>query len=143
MAELDGVFYKEIVEQALRELPNEACGVIAADAGVPVKLYPMTNADGSPATYRLDGREQLRVFDEIEDQGWELLAFFHSHTHSQAYPSPTDLAQAHWRDPFTGDQIAAYPGTRYLILSLQHDEPELRAFRFEGGAPVEEDVRIT
>jgi proteasome lid subunit RPN8/RPN11 len=57
MAELDGVFYKEIVEQALREFPNEACGLIAAEAGVPVKVYAMTNADASPATYRLDGRK--------------------------------------------------------------------------------------
>ena len=53
MAELDGVYYKEIVEQALREFPNEACGLIAAEVGVPVKVYAMTNVDASPATYRL------------------------------------------------------------------------------------------
>ena len=57
MAELDGVYYKEIVEQALREFPNEACGLIAAEDGVPVKVYAMANADASPATYRLDGKE--------------------------------------------------------------------------------------
>ena len=69
MSELDGVFYKEIVEQGLREFPNECCGVIAAAGGVPVKVFTMTNADASPVTYRLDGKEQLRVFDEIDEQG--------------------------------------------------------------------------
>ena len=49
MAELDSVFYKEIVEQGLREFPNECCGVIAANGdGRPVKVFPMRNADASP-----------------------------------------------------------------------------------------------
>ena len=135
--------YDQMVSHALSGYPNEACGAVAGRDGKAVRVYPMRNAEESPVVYRFDEREQLQVFDEIEDQGWELLAFFHSHTHTEAYPSPTDLAQAHWRDPFTGDQVAAYAGTRYLILSLQDDEPVLRAFRFEGGAPVEEDVRIT
>ena len=94
MSELDGVFYKEIVEQALREFPNESCGVIAAADGVPVKVFPMKNADASPVTYRLDGKEQLQVFDEIDDQGWDLWAIYHSHTHSEAYPSETDIRLA-------------------------------------------------
>ena len=69
MAELDGVLYKEIVEQGLREFPNECCGLIAAVDGVPTKGFPMKNADASPATYRLDGTEQLRVFDQMERGG--------------------------------------------------------------------------
>src|SRR5918996_1594772 len=141
--ELPRALYEQIVSHALREYPNEACGVVAGVDGKAVRVYPMSNAEESPVVYRFDEREQLRVFDEIEGRGWELLAFFHSHTHTEAYPSPTDLMQAHWRDPFTGDQVAAYPETRYLILSLRDEEPVLRGFRFEGGAPVEEDVRIT
>ena len=90
MTELDGVLFKEIVEQALREFPNECCGLIAAEAGVPVKVFPMTNADASPATYRLDGKEQLKVFDDLDERGWDLWSIYHSHTHSDAYPSETD-----------------------------------------------------
>jgi proteasome lid subunit RPN8/RPN11 len=131
MAELDGVFYKEIVEQALRELPNEACGVIAAEAGVPVKLYPMTNADRSPATYRLDGREQLRVFDEIDERGWDLWAIYHSHTHTEAYPSETDR------------RLAFYPDSRYLVLSLEdHQQPVLRSFFIREGEVEEEELTV-
>ena len=132
MAELDGVFHKEIVEQALREFPNEACGVIAADSGVPVRVYPMTNADASPATYRLDGREQLLVFNELDERGWDLWAIYHSHTHSDAYPSDTDRRQAF------------YPDSRYLVLSLEdREDPLLRSFFIRDGKVEEEELTIT
>ncbi len=57
---------------------------------MPVKVFAMTNVDASPATYRLDGKEQLTVFDELDERGWDLWAIYHSHTHSEAYPSETD-----------------------------------------------------
>ena len=72
MTELDGVFFKEIVEHGLREFPNECCGVIAEDGdGRPVKVYPVRNIEASPSTYRLDGKEQLRVSEEIDERGLE------------------------------------------------------------------------
>jgi proteasome lid subunit RPN8/RPN11 len=132
LIELDGVFFKEIVEQGLREFPNECCGVIAAEDGSPVKVFQMTNADASPATYRLDGREQLKVFDEIEERGWDLWAIYHSHTHTEAYPSETDM------------RLAFYPEAWYLLLSLEdREEPKLRAFRILDGNIEEEELRIT
>jgi proteasome lid subunit RPN8/RPN11 len=140
--QLPRALYEEIVAHARTGLPNEACGVIAGDAGTPVQVYAMRNAERSPVVYRFDEREQLEVFNEIEEKGWELLAFFHSHTHTEAYPSPTDRAHAHWRDPITAEETPAYPGTRYLILSLSEEEPVLRAFNFRGGDPVEEEVSI-
>ncbi len=131
MSELDGVLYKEIVEQGLREFPNECCGVIAASEGVPVKVYPMKNADASPVTYRLDGKEQLHVFDEIDEQGWELWAIYHSHTHSDAYPSDTDV------------RLAFYPEARYILLSLANrEEPVIRSFRIADGEVTEEELSI-
>jgi len=131
VAELDGVLFKEIVEQALREFPNECCGLIAAEDGVAVKVFPMTNADASPATYRLDGKEQLKVFDELDERGWDLWAIYHSHTHSEAYPSETDT------------RLAFYPDSRYLVLSLQdRAEPVLRSFWIQEGAIDEEELQI-
>ena len=132
MAELDGVFTKEIVEQALREFPNEACGVIAAEAGVPVKVFTMTNADASPVTYRLDGKEQLTVFDEIDERGWDLWAIYHSHTHTEAYPSETDR------------KLAFYPDSRYLVLSVaDREHPVLRSFFIREGDVEEEELTVT
>ena len=131
MAELDGVFYKEIVEQALREFPNECCGLIAAEGDVPIKVFPMTNADASPVTYRLDGKEQLRVFDEMDERGWELWGIYHSHTHSEAYPSETDV------------KLAFYPEARYLLMSLaDRATPVLRSFRIDEGGVTEEELTI-
>ena len=132
MTDFDGVYFKEIVEQGLREFPNECCGVIAATAeGHPVKVFPARNIDASAVTYRLDGKDQLRISDEIDEQGWKTWGFYHSHTHSEAYPSKTDRAQAF------------YPETRYLILSLaDREQPKLRSFFIVDGEVEEEELTI-
>jgi proteasome lid subunit RPN8/RPN11 len=140
--DLDQIVFDEILAQARGELPNEACGLIAGKEGVPFRVYPMSNADGSPMTYRFDAKEQYRVMNEIEDEGLELYAIYHSHTHTEAYPSATDRARAHWKDPQTGDPAPIFPGTRYLILSLEGPHPVMRGFTFEGGDTLEEEVRI-
>jgi [CysO sulfur-carrier protein]-S-L-cysteine hydrolase len=132
MNELEGVFFKEIVEQGLREFPNECCGVIASSDGTPVKVFQMVNADASPVTYRLDGKEQLTVFDQIEEQGWEMWAIYHSHTHSDAYPSETDV------------RLAFYPDARYILLGLaDRTEPVMRSFSIVDGEVTEEELTIT
>jgi proteasome lid subunit RPN8/RPN11 len=132
-----------MVAHARSGFPNEACGLVAGLDGEALAVYPMRNAEASPVVYRFDEREQLQVFNEVDGKGWEILAFFHSHTHTEAFPSPTDRAQAHWIDPITLEEVPAYPQITYLILSLMDwDEPVLRAFRFEGGEPVQEEVRI-
>ena len=126
--ELDGALAKEIVDQGLREFPNECCGLIASEAGVPVKVFSMTNADASPVTYRLDGLEQLRVFDEIDERGWDLWAIYHSHTHSEAYPSETDV------------RLAMYPDARYILLSLaDRSAPVMRSFWIRDGVVTEQE----
>jgi proteasome lid subunit RPN8/RPN11 len=132
MAELDGVFYKEIVEQALREFPNESCGVIAGESDVPVKAYAMKNANASSDTYRFDAQEQFEVFDELDDRGWDIWAIYHSHTHSEAYPSETDI------------KLAFYPDSRYLLLSVaDREQPVLRSFFIRDGEVTEEELVIT
>ena len=132
MLEIDRVMFGDMVEHGLAVFPNEACGLLAGKEGRPVKFFPMTNQDASPVSYRLDPKEQLHAFDEIEDEGWELLAIYHTHTHSEAYPSETDRRQAF------------YPEAAYLVLSLSdRANPVLRGFRIEDGAVSEEDVRVT
>ena len=135
MTEFDGVFFKEIVEQGLRDFPNESCGVIAATRdGRLVKVFPATNIDASPNSYRLDPTEQFRITTEIEDLGWEMWGFYHSHTHTEGYPSTTDRAQLSY---------AFYPDTRCLILSLQdRDRPVLRSFFIRDGEVTEEELTI-
>ena len=132
MVELERTFFDEIVEHGMEEFPNEACGLIAAKEGHPIKVFPMRNADASPVSYRLDPKEQLQVFNEIDDEGWELHGIYHTHTHSEAFPSETDRSQAF------------YPESKYLLLSLQdRDNPVLRAFEIKDGDVAEEQVKIT
>ena len=131
MIELERSTYDEMVKQALAEFPNEACGLIAGKEGRPVRVFPMTNADASPVTYRLEPKEQLEVFNELDAQGWELYAIYHSHTHSEAYPSETDRQQAF------------YPDAYYVLLSLaDRSSPQLRAYTIVDGVVEEQEARI-
>jgi proteasome lid subunit RPN8/RPN11 len=131
MAEFDGVFMKEIVDHGLRSFPNECCGLVAGRDGSPVRVYQMTNLDASPVSYRLDPKEQLEVFDEMDAEGLDLWGIYHSHTHSEAYPSETDR------------RLAFYPDALYLLLSLSDREnPVLRAFRIVDDEVSEEELTI-
>jgi proteasome lid subunit RPN8/RPN11 len=108
----------EVVAHAREDMPNECCGIVATDNGEAVKVFRATNAEASPVRYSLDPREQYQITMEIDDQGWELGAIYHSHTRSEAYPSQTDV------------NLAFYPDALYVIVSLRKpDEPEIRAFR--------------
>ncbi|MBI4340134.1 MAG: M67 family metallopeptidase, partial [Chloroflexi bacterium] len=89
MLQLDKKYVDEMVAHALQNDPNECCGFIAGAKGAATKLYRMTNVSASPYRYDMDGKEMIPVLNEIDDKGWELLAIYHSHTHSQAYPSAT------------------------------------------------------
>jgi proteasome lid subunit RPN8/RPN11 len=121
----------EIVRHAREEMPNECCGIIATRDGAVVQVFRATNADASPVRYSLDPNEQLRISNEIEANGWELGAIYHSHTRSAAYPSQTDV------------NLAFYPDALYLIVSLAEPEaPDVRAFRIVDSKISEADLAI-
>jgi proteasome lid subunit RPN8/RPN11 len=132
LSRIPGELRDEIVAHAREELPNECCGIVAAQDGGAVKLYRAANAEASPVRYGLDPQEQYRIMSEIEDNGWALGAIYHSHTHSPAYPSQTDV------------NLAFYPEALYLIVSLQRPEhPDLRAFRIVDGQISDAPLSIT
>lgn len=128
---------EELVAHAIADLPNECCGMLSGADGLARRVHRATNAEGSPFMYVMDGREQLRIMDEIDDAGEDLIAIYHSHTRSAAYPSRTDV------------ELAFFPDTLYLIVSIaDRDAPDIRAFRLSRGAPegeqiAEEPVEIT
>ena len=144
MIELERAFFDEMVEHGLAAFPNEACGVLAGKEGRPVKFFVMANADASPASYRLDPREQLDAANEIEDEDWQTMGIFHTHTHTEAYPSPTDQDRAFWPPIGSEPRMAMFPDAYYLIMSLSdRSNPGLRAFRIhEIGRVDEEEVAI-
>ena len=88
----------ELLRHARAEVPNEACGLLAGDlaAGTASAFHPARNADASPYVYTVHPDDLVRIVLGIEDAGEELVAIFHSHTHTPAVPSPTDRRQAHY-----------------------------------------------
>ena len=125
-------YLRQIVDHARRGKPNEVCGLIAGRAGRPVKLYRTTNNDPNPRVrFNVEPLELLEALREMEDRGWSLLAIYHSHPNSEAYPSATDIS------------LAYYPEAVYLIVSLANDDaPVVRAFRLNDGEVLELDLEI-
>lgn len=108
----------EMIEHCLNGRPNEACGVLASQGDEVVKVFRMTNAEASPLRYRFVDKEYIAVERKIDDEGWTFAAAFHSHTRTEAYPSPTDVAKA------LGDLV-------YVIVSLAEEPAVVRAFNIE------------
>ena len=108
-----------------------AAGILAGKDGEIMNLYRMINIEASPYRYRMNPKELLEVYNQIDDRGWEIVAIYHSHTHSEAYPSATDV------------RLATWPESRYILVSLLDKEnPPIRAFYIEDGTVTEEDVTI-
>ena len=131
--ELPAEIRAEITEHARRGYPNEACGLIvgsspAADGGRALRFVATRNAANSPYRYEIDSIELLAVTLEADRNDEEIWGIVHSHTHTPARPSPTDIG------------LAFYPDALYLLISLASDEvdpatgePGIRAWRIVDG----------
>ncbi len=129
---LDRRTHLQILAHALDGLPDEACGLLAAIPGADRvgKFYPTTNAAASAKLYTVAPMEHLKADRDAEDRGMQIIGVMHSHTHTDAYPSPTDVAQA------------PDPTWHYIIVSLRDSEPMLRSYRIVDGEVTEEPVAI-
>ena len=108
----------EMVAHAREDLPNECCGLIGGKDGEALTLFRIANADESPLRYRMHGQEEYDAKKAIAEAGHDVLAVYHSHTKSPAYPSQTDVNQA-----------VNWPEYIYMIVSLADREtPDVQAF---------------
>lgn len=128
--------HDHMVGHAIAGLPDEACGLFAGPAGADrvERFYPMTNAARSSRVYRLDPAEMLAVEREADESALVVMGVMHSHTHTANYPSPTDMA-----DAATFDPLGSW---RFVIVSLRHPDPSLRAYRMIDETITEEPVTI-
>ncbi|MGH9129352.1 MAG: Mov34/MPN/PAD-1 family protein [Acidimicrobiales bacterium] len=136
-----------MVAHCLAGLPEEACGLLAgapnrdpasdpasdgasngASDGVVARCYPTANAAHSARVYVVEPRDHLRADRDAESRGLEVMGVFHSHTHTDAYPSPTDVAQA------------PDPDWHYVLVSLRHEVTVVRSYRIVDGKIDEEQV---
>lgn len=106
--------YTEILTYSLKQLPNEACGLLGGrlegDKKIVEKVYLLTNIDNSPEHFSMEPKEQFMAVKDMRKNGWELLGNFHSHPESPARPSEEDK------------RLAFDTEASYLILSLLDQE---------------------
>lgn len=131
-----------MIDHARTEYPNEACGLVVGSApadarGRALRWVPCRNRAASPYRYEIDPDDLLRLTIETEDADEVFWAIVHSHTHTPARPSPTDVG------------LAFYPDALYVLVSLSEDEadpssgaPSVRAWRIVDGGVHEVELLV-
>ncbi len=120
-----------MVATCIRALPDEGCGLLLGTInGVVAEVVPSANVAASAKVYEVDPKVLLRTFRRADDEGLEVIGVFHSHTHSPAYPSPTDVRQA------------PDPAWHYVLVSLAVVPADLRSYMVVEGQVTEEDVWV-
>jgi proteasome lid subunit RPN8/RPN11 len=155
--EADGLAFPEALRQELiahaREgAPDEVCGILAGRNGSVERVFRVNNTADSvdagrgvfrdrvsgvptpgrkPVHYYMDPRDQLRVYNEIDELGLEVVGYYHSHTHTEARPSPTDV------------RLATDLTSCYVLVSLEDDQrPAVRAWRIHKADPMDESGEV-
>lgn len=123
---LSAEIVQQLIDHARAEYPNEMCGVIVGDrpaaaGGRALRWAPARNQAASPARYAIHPDDLYRLSVETDDADEAFWGIVHSHTHSPARPSPTDIG------------LAFYPDAIYIVVSLAEDEPALLAWRIVDG----------
>jgi proteasome lid subunit RPN8/RPN11 len=120
-----------MVAHCIACVPEEGCGLLVGDEnGVVASVHPTRNAAASAQIYALDPREHLRIDRNAEDAGLAVIGVFHSHTHTDPWPSPTDVAQA------------PDPGWHYVLVGLRHEVASTRSYRIIDGNIFEEAMVV-
>lgn len=114
--------YDRMIAHCREEWPREACGIMTGKNGVVRRIWALRNAHPQPhSRYQIDPVDQQTAMRDVLAGKEELVAIYHSHPTTVAYPSQTDIAMAH------------YPEAFYVILSLAQDPPDVQAYRIVGG----------
>jgi [CysO sulfur-carrier protein]-S-L-cysteine hydrolase len=138
---------QQLIDHATAETPDEVCGILAGHDDRIERVFPVRNtadevgseravfreresgaaAPGRKAVhYYMDPRDQLRVYNEIDDLRLDLIGYYHSHTHTEARPSPTDI------------RLATDLAACYILIGLQDQPPVVRAWRIQKADPMAE-----
>ena len=128
MLEMSSAVHAEMVAHCWAGLPLEACGLLGGTGDSATACYPTANVAESALVYTVDPKGLLHADRDAEARGLTILGVFHSHTHTAAYPSPTDVAQA------------PDPGWHYVLVSLADDAPVVRSYWIVDGNITEEPV---
>lgn len=116
-------------EHVAGQVPLEACGLLAGKTDRVEEVIFVRNQAQSPERFVMDPKEQLKAFDRIESNGFDLLGIFHSHPTGPETLSMTDITEA------------AYEVV-HLIWSLNEGFWKLRGFRIENGQTIDVSLLV-
>jgi proteasome lid subunit RPN8/RPN11 len=131
MIQIPEEIYRRMIEHAKQESPLECCGILSGKAQTVERAFELQNAEKSSTRYSISPLEQLKVFEEMEKGSLEMIAIYHSHTHTIPFPSETDV------------KLAFYPDISSIIISLQDERaPVVKAFQISKEAIYLEEIEV-
>lgn len=132
---LDRDVWTAMLATAIDGYPLEACGLLGGipGAGRIDGFCRVENADASAKTYAIGPAGFAAAEAAFAPRGLEIIGVMHSHTHTDAYPSPTDIDRA---------DNPLLEGWKYIIVSLRDEAPVLRCYVLDGREVVEEIVEL-
>jgi len=144
---------QELIEHARSGDPDEVCGVlggrenrvelvrqirnIADQVAAEQQVFRDRQTDAATpgrraVHYYMDPMDQLRAYDELEQLGLDVIGYYHSHTHTAARPSPTDV------------RLARDTAALWVLVSLEDAaRPAVRAWRITKSDPMAEIGDVT
>jgi proteasome lid subunit RPN8/RPN11 len=120
-----------IISYSLENDPDESCGMLQGTNSMVSKFFPMSNIHETPNNrYTMNPVEMIKVEDECDTAGESVIGIMHSHTHTQAYLSDTDVKHA---------LTSGYLDQVYLVVSLvEKTRPVIRAFKLSEDGKISE-----
>jgi [CysO sulfur-carrier protein]-S-L-cysteine hydrolase len=122
--------YRRMINHCYEEKPLEACGLLGGVGGHVESGFATDNAFRSPKVYKVDDRQLVQAFQEIQSTRQEIIGIYHSHVETEPVPSQTDIDQA------------TFPEAFYVIVSLRHRRPLVRAWRMVDRTVTEHQVVV-
>jgi proteasome lid subunit RPN8/RPN11 len=131
MIQIPEPIYQRMIEHAKREQPLECCGILGGKGKTVEKAFEMQNVEGSSIRYSISPQDQLRVFEEMDQESMEMIAIYHSHPHTIPFPSEIDV------------KMAFYPEMSSIIVSLKEEnDPVIRGFLIREEAIYPEEIQV-
>jgi len=124
-------FFDEMISHCRDTYPNEACGILAGKGEEVLKVYKMANIEKSPVSYEFDSREHIKAIRDMREKNLAMLAIFHSHLSSPAYPSAKDM------------NLAFYEDCIYVIVSIIEKQPVVKGFLIREGDIKEVGISVS
>jgi proteasome lid subunit RPN8/RPN11 len=119
------IIISKLFEHSLLEDPNECCGLLLGNDEKIIEIRNLNNVHDNPMTrYEIDNKDLMKAQKYCDNNNMDILGVYHSHTHSQAYPSPTDIEKAR--------EIKDFFDPYYILISLiEKTRPIIRGYKID------------